>query len=186
MNIRTFYSDRFVSEKLAKENLEKLMQLDWGNFGAPRDEYFMSYIDRSYTYGQGRGVRTYESRPFDPRVAHLMETINKAMGAEFNVCFLNRYLDQKKWLGWHADDSPEMDQSHPIAVVSFGVERDIWWKPQDFKGEIPDEWKQTLGNGSLFVMPVGMQQTHYHKIPKHHSECGVRISLTFRKYKSEK
>jgi len=25
-----------------------------------------------------------------------------------DVCFLNRYLDARDWLGWHADDSPEM------------------------------------------------------------------------------
>ena len=39
-------------------------------------------------------------------------------GVAYNVCFLNRYDDQRNHLGWHADDSPEMDHDHPIAVVS--------------------------------------------------------------------
>ena len=36
---------------------------------------------------------------------------------KFEVCFLNRYHDQSDHLGWHADDSPEMDDSRPIGIV---------------------------------------------------------------------
>jgi alkylated DNA repair dioxygenase AlkB len=50
------------------------------------------------------------------------------------------------------------------------------------KGDIPDEDKFLLENGSLFIMPAGYQKDHVHKIPKHDRVCGGRISLTFRKY----
>jgi hypothetical protein len=52
-----------------------------------------------------------------------------------------------------------------------------------FKGTIPNEWRQLLGDGSLFIMPAGMQDSHKHKIPKHDRDCGPRVSLTFRCWK---
>ena len=76
-----------------------------------------------------------------------------------------------------------MDQTHPIAVVSFGAERDIWVKEFNTKGNIPDDDKYLLENGSLFIMPAGFQQKYLHRIPKHNRPCGPRISLTFRKHK---
>ena len=79
------------------------------------------------------------------------------------------------------NDSPEQDQLHPIAVVSFGAERELWVKPQAYKGPIPPEDRYLLTQGSLFVMPPGYQDTHYHKIPKCSWVCGQRISLTYRK-----
>lgn len=51
-------------------------------------------------------------------------------------------------------------------------------------GNIPDEDKYLLADGSLFVMPSGFQKYYLHKIPKSDRECGGRISLTFRKYKN--
>lgn len=163
-------------------SIEKLMELDWGNYGAPRDEYFMSETDREYTYGVDKHARTYKSAPYTPEVLALRDQMNTDFGTKFNVCFMNRYMDQSKWLGWHSDDSDSMDHDHPIAVVSFGVERFINWRPNGYSGKIPDEWMQKLENGSLFMMPAGFQKTHQHKIPKHDRNCGVRISLTFRRY----
>jgi alkylated DNA repair dioxygenase AlkB len=120
-------------------------------------------------------------------VKDIQLSLNKYMAArvgfnEYNVCFLNRYDDAHKQLGWHSDDSPGMLHEHPIAVVSFGEPRDIWWRPKDFKGVIPEEWRQRLGNGSVFVMPPGFQLTHQHRIPKGDREMGCRVSLTFRRY----
>ena len=73
-----------------------------------------------------------------------------------------------------------MDLDHPIAVVSLGAEREIWWKDKHFKGTIPQENRQLLKNGSLFIMPAGFQNDHLHKIPRCDRPCGIRISLTFR------
>ena len=105
--------------------------------------------------------------------------------SEYDVCFLNRYDNQRNHLGWHSDDSPEMDMNHPIAVVSIGAIREIWIKPREFKGEIPLSNRYPLASGSLFIMPAGFQESNLHKIPKHDRKCGGRISLTFRKYAGE-
>ena len=97
-----------------------------------------------------------------------------------DVCFLNLYLNQRDYLGWHADDSPEMDDERPIVSVSLGAERDIQMKPID--GTAADVETIRLGHGSAFIMLPGVQDTHRHRIPKSGFVVGERISLTFRGY----
>ncbi len=165
--------------------LGHVMQLSWLNMTETRLEYFMSEVPRSYAYGKGRGEREYTSSPFTKEVLDVMDKLNNPPSEAplgYNFCFLNRYNDQRNHLGWHADDFQNMDGSHPIAVVSLGAEREIWWRLKTDKGKVPPENRQLLEHGSLFVMPGGFQDDHYHKIPKCDHECGTRVSLTFRRY----
>ncbi len=157
-------------------------ELDWERRGStPRSEYYINTLgDIPYKYGSGQGVREYLPRPMHPIIKSMLHEL-KVMtgGVTFDVCFLNRYHNQSDHLGWHADDSPEMDDTRPIAIVSLGVEREIWFRsianPQDL-------YKKKLEHGSLCLMSAGMQDTHQHRIPKAGFECGERISLTFRGY----
>jgi len=146
---------------------------------APRLEYYTNLIPVPYAYGRGRGVREYQPQPIHPIIEFYRKELESRFGVHFEVCFLNGYQDQKDHLGWHADDSLEMDDARPIAIVSLGVEREIWFRPQDDKQAVT---KLKLGHGSVCLMPRGFQDTHYHRIPKASFECGERISLTFRGY----
>ena len=177
-----------------------LASVPWGTFTEARQECFMALTTTEYTYGSGRGVRTYTSIPYLPWVETIRHHLNtapmmfdgvglgdkKGQTRKFNVCFLNRYEDAGQHLGWHADDSPGMDHDHPIAVVSFGQPREIWWRHKDQKGVIPPEQRQLLEHGSLFMMPAGMQRDHEHRIPKGdrkmERKMEPRVSLTFRHY----
>jgi len=170
-----------------------LASVPWGTFTEARQECFMALTPLTYTYGSGRGVRTYASTPFLPWVEVIRQHLNTAplihdgLGLavkerQYNVCFLNRYADAGQHLGWHADDSPGMNHEHPIAVVSFGQAREIWWKPQSATGEIPADQRQLLGHGALFVMPTLFQRGYFHKIPKGDRKMAPRVSLTFRHY----
>ena len=165
-----------------------LNDLKWLEVTPARKEFFMSDRPRSYAYKTYEGMREYHSSPYTAQVEGMRLAMNATpviLGGEahrFNVCFLNRYDDQHNQLGWHADDSPEMDHDHPITVLSLGAEREIWWKPKDHKGEIPPQWRRKLEHGSFFTMPAGFQRTHLHRIPKCDRACGVRVSLTFRHY----
>ncbi len=182
------YYERFFCNKLHELYLKEgdifthLLNLNWEEVTEARKEYFMSEVPLSYTYGKGVGIRTYTSSPFTNTVFGIMNILNYETASAYNVCFLNRYDGQKQHLGWHSDDSPTMDKTHPIAVVSFGAEREIWWRPIGFTGVIPKENRQLLEHGSLFVMPSGFQELYQHRIPKSDRECRTRISLTFRKY----
>lgn len=167
------------------ENIFKklLAEAEWVHKeNTPRNECFMATdLTRTYSYGSQARDRTYTASAMHPIVKSIMELINGIFDTKFNVCVLNAYADQHQHLGWHADDSPEQDLTHPIAVVSFGAERQIWVKPKEFKGNVPAKNKFSLASGSLFIMPGGFQDDHYHKIPKHDRPCGGRISLTYRK-----
>lgn len=176
---RPVYIDHFSQTPDAV--LTHLLTLNWLQVTEARLEYFMSTEPREYTYGKGDFARTYKSEAYTPTVVALMDALN-VQGHRYNVCFLNRYDTQKHQLGWHSDDSPTMDRNHPIAVISFGAEREIWWRKIGDKGVVPPENRQKLGLGSLFVMPAGFQDTHQHRIPRSDRECKTRISLTFRRY----
>lgn len=160
--------------------LQHLMAIDWVQRpDAPRKEYWDTTKGKAYTYGQGRGVRTYEPNTPDPIVADIREWLLLDLGVDFQGCFLNRYDTSKDWLGWHADDDPGIDHSKPIAVVTLGAGREINWKLKEAKG-VDAIHKQFLSHGSLFIMPAGMQDTHFHRIPKADRPVETRISLTFR------
>lgn len=72
-----------------------------------------------------------------------------------------------------------MDDNRPIAIVTLGAEREIWFRE---RGNDDSRESLVLTHGSLCLMAAGMQDTHDHRIPKAGFECGSRISLTFRGY----
>jgi alkylated DNA repair dioxygenase AlkB len=144
--------------------------------GAPRRECWMNMLNQSYTYGRGGGVRTYDPVFWHPEVVRIGSLLQHHTNQIFEGCFINGYEGLRDHLGWHADDSPEIDHERPIAVLSFGAEREIWIR-DNLTGIVQ---KQLLGSGSLFLMHAGVQQTHQHRIPKNSAECMARISLTFR------
>jgi alkylated DNA repair dioxygenase AlkB len=178
-----------------------LQKADWlRHEDSNRCEYYCNDFPLPYTYGRGRGVRTYQVQPYLPEILEIRAALEAEAKTVFEVCFLNRYLNQSDSLGWHADDSPEMDDARPIGIVSFGVEREIWFRPkprtleamgdQDMwsaladvsQKPVPDIQKLKLGHGSLCLMGAGMQDLWEHRIPKASFQCGERISMTFRGY----
>ena len=192
---------------------EELLGLDWITKRTARHEYFMSATPRQYSYGnRGTGEETYDSKGFSPLVGEIMEKMNADLDTNFNVCFLNKYDNEKQHLGWHADDFEGMRADEPIAVLSQGASREIWVKPKEITcpqcegrrsfprftrqvcsecnakgvvaqtGVVPLNQRILLDGGDLFIMPEGYQDTHLHRIPKHSRPCGWRISMTFRSF----
>lgn len=187
---------RYFPEVFDSTTLDDMMSsTPWIQVTDARLECFMSVSDKTYTYGSGLGVRTYTPVPYSDVTRNIQRQLNFAVfrsdmfgrypdevELRYNVCFLNRYDNAKMQLGWHSDDSPGMDHEHPIAVVSFGQPREIWWREIGYKGVVPKEQRQLLEHGSVFVMPPGFQRLYQHRIPKGDREMGTRVSLTFRHY----
>ena len=157
---------------------DKLVDLDWVRVRATRSEYYVSRLGTQYTYGDGVGAHTYDPQPGTAPIDDLWGSCEVFAGdVKFDVVFLNHYLDGKDHLGWHSDDSDEMDDARPIAIVSFGATREIFFRDNANQNIT----KVTMRDGDLIIMPPGMQDTHKHKIPKSGvHKCGPRISLTFR------
>lgn len=165
-------------------------ELDWVRHpNVPRREYYVHADEKPYSYGIAEYARTYESQSLHPELGALWSRTEAHYKMPFETCFLNGYDDGKDHLGWHSDDSPEMDDSRPIIIVTLGAEREIWFRrrPSTLQntpfgyGQLPVE-KLRLGHGSACEMRAGMQDTHQHRIPKGDREYGPRISLTFRGY----
>lgn len=155
-------------------------ELDWERRpNTPRREYYINDFDLPYTYGRDEFARTYLAKPMHPAIAEIRRRLEAMTNCVFEVCFLNGYEDQSDSLYWHADDSESMDDDRPIAIVSLGVAREIWFAPKD---DMKAVHKRLLEAGSLCLMAPGMQDTHKHRIPKAHFMCGARVSLTFRGY----
>lgn len=193
------YIEKFVPDP--DEAFAALKKLDWERRSdAPRSGYYCNDYNEPYTYGRGAGRRTYEPRYQTEAIWDVRHALEKQCGCVFDTVFLNRYLNQSDHLGWHSDDSPEMDDARPVVSVSLGVEREIWIRPKpfskpvteakpwtaDFELHATQELKQirkfSLAHGSAFIMPPGFQDLYQHKIPKASFQCGERVSLTFRGY----
>lgn len=157
-----------------------LNEVAWVREQERRAEAFMAHKPTEYRYLPQENAPSYKSTPYHALV-HAIETrLNIKFGCKMNLCFLNYYANQSQALGWHSDDGEIIDQTQPIVVVSLGVERDLWVREIGYKGEIPSEWKFTLHNGSVFIMPKGFQNLYQHRIPKGGREMAGRISLTYR------
>lgn len=171
---------------LAADNYyDYFMNIEWDERTNARREAFYSTVGKDYTYGAGDFARTYTPRDMRQDAPLMLlsdlSILNYDKLAEsFELCFLNRYENERQQLGWHADDDTAIDHTRPIAVISLGAERELWVKP--IGGTHDDVEKIKLAHGSLLLMLPGMQQTHYHRIPKHDRPCGPRISLTYRGY----
>ena len=125
------------SEPVNDDLVAELHALPWLSVRDARQEYFMSLQPREYSYGnRGTGSQTYKSNDFSPLVLRIMANLNAVLHTDLNVCFLNKYDNEKHHLGWHADDFPGMRADQPIVVASFGAEREIWLK--DKRGFLVD------------------------------------------------
>ncbi len=177
------YTPNWVRTEAADECFIRLWdELAWVRHpGVPRREYYVHVDNKPYSYGLAAYARTYEAQPMHDTILKLWMMAESQFQCAFETCFLNGYEDGKDFLGWHADDSPEMDDARPILIVTFGAEREIWFRKN---GAGPgDRVPLRLGHGSLCEMKPGMQDTHQHRIPKSSENvCGPRISLTFRGY----
>jgi alkylated DNA repair dioxygenase AlkB len=124
----------------------ELLALNWETQRTARKEYFMADQETNYSYGRRDDGITYTSKPWSELVGNNLKDVVSLLTfnamirsgewkdvtskytSYFNACFLNKYDDQHQHLGWHADDFAGMDPAAPIAVMSFGAEREIWIK----------------------------------------------------------
>jgi len=180
MNAVFSYTPEFLCSELSMTAFEALIEdLDWERREtAPRSEYWVNTFNQSYTYGRGKGVRTYFPRTTHPAIEAVTDLLENQLAFRYEGCFLNRYDNEREGLGWHADDDPSINHERPIAVVTLGQAREIQLKQQASNEQLP--LRVMLEPGSLFLMNAGVQQTHFHRIPKAPTKIGTRISLTYR------
>jgi alkylated DNA repair dioxygenase AlkB len=153
---------------------------------APRSEYWETTFGKPYTYGRGRGERTYHPKPSHPIIQTGRDMLTVSTGHLLQGCFLNMYGSARDWLGWHEDDDPGIDHTKPIAVITLGQGRIIQFRErlepatETTKAVYSEPESLMLEHGSILLMSPGMQHTHQHRIPKASHEVKPRISMTYR------
>ncbi len=174
---------KYVADFMSSEHADKLFamlwdKLNWEERSPARLEYWTNVFDRAYTYGSGDGERTYQSRDSNWAIEEVRDMLYLMTGVYYEGCFLNGYKGKDNGLTWHADASTMIDHAKPIAIVTLGEGRQI-----DFMkiGDKSTKESLFLDDGSLCLMQPGMQDTHFHQIPKAgYVVKRPRISLTFR------
>ncbi|NDY94687.1 alpha-ketoglutarate-dependent dioxygenase AlkB family protein [Wenzhouxiangella limi] len=120
---------------------------------------------------------TLEARPWTAHLLRLREVVEQHTGQRFNSVLCNLYRDGRDYMGWHADDEPELGREPVIASLSFGARRRFTLKPRSGEAE---RLEFELASGSLLVMSGDVQRFWLHQLPRALRVRDARINLTFR------
>jgi alkylated DNA repair dioxygenase AlkB len=131
----------------------------------------------SYTYS---GVKKFP-QAWTPELLRIKHTAEALAHHKFNSCLLNLYHDGDQGMGWHSDDEIELEQSAPIASISFGGERKFSFKHKFEKIGA----SVVLENGSVLLMHAPTQHFWQHSLTKTKRSVLPRINLTFRAIRQE-
>ena len=121
-----------------------------------------------------------EDSNINSRVARELKWVSKkagkTAGATFNHTLVNNYLDQTNCIGYHSDDEKELGKYPVVVGISFGQEREIYFK-SNITGDVI---KISLPHNSFYVMHYPTNKFWKHTIPRSARQMSQRISLTFR------
>ena len=115
-----------------------------------------------------------------PELFQLRQILNARLNVHFNFVLANFYRDGKDYVGWHADDEPDLGSRPLIASISLGESRRFRVRHNSRKVTESID----LVHGSLLIMR-GQSQSHFkHCLAKTKRLVNSRINLTFRTIQS--
>ncbi|WP_036252805.1 alpha-ketoglutarate-dependent dioxygenase AlkB [Methylobacter sp. BBA5.1] len=118
-----------------------------------------------------------QTRPWTPLLYAIRAKIENLLNDRFNSVLVNLYRNGEDYVGWHADNEPELGDRPFIASLTFGAERQFAFRhKQSF-----EQGQVLLRSGSLLVMQPDFQHHWLHSIPMQKNVSRERINLTFRK-----
>lgn len=118
-----------------------------------------------------------QTRPWTPLLYAIRAKIEDLLNYRFNSVLVNLYRNGEDYVGWHADNEPELGDRPFIASLTFGAERQFAFRhKQSFEQD-----QVLLRSGSLLVMQPDFQHHWLHSIPMQKNVIRGRINLTFRK-----
>lgn len=118
-----------------------------------------------------------KARPWTADLAWMRQLVEEVVGQRFNSVLCNLYRDGRDYMGWHADDEPELGPDPVIASLSFGARRRFSLKSRSGREE---RIELELEPGSLLVMRGDLQRHWLHQLPRALRVNDSRINLTFR------
>jgi len=176
------YLDNSSADKLLETLLERtqwereILKIYGKSISAPRLTSWFSDPMVSYRYS---GKKRF-GKPFTPELFQLRQILNARLNVHFNFVLANFYRDGKDYVGWHADDEPDLGSRPLIASISLGESRRFRVRHNSRKVTESID----LVHGSLLIMR-GQSQSHFkHCLAKTKRLVNSRINLTFRTIQS--
>lgn len=118
--------------------------------------------------------KSYRRKARHNEALSLLETMCKRIEKDFDVkvydVYCNRFEDPTHNLDWHKDPYG----SH-IFVLSLGSQRTVEWR--DNQSRKIDFVKPA--SGDMYLMPLGLNKTHEHRVCAGKEGDGTRISFVF-------
>jgi len=172
----TVFAPNLAPSFLRESLLALIQSIEWEDHDDQRREAFFNRKGTPYQYGVGRGFRPLYPQREGAILEFLWNHVSERTLVSYDACFLNYYKNERGNLGWHSDDSPSIDQTRPVSVMSLGAER--WTSFRKKPDGSPSSF--FLRNGSVLMMHPGMQAKYQHAVLPDVSKHGPRISLVFR------
>ena len=176
------YLDNSSSDKLLETLLERnqwereIFKIYGKSISAPRLTSWFSDPMVSYRYSGKKRI----GKPFTPELFQLRQILNARLNVHFNFVLANFYRDGKDYVGWHADDEPDLGSRPLIASISLGESRRFRVRHNSRKVTESID----LVHGSLLIMR-GQSHSHFkHCLAKTKRLVNSRINLTFRTIQS--
>jgi alkylated DNA repair dioxygenase AlkB len=180
---RAEYFNNFYDADTSEHLFKKLLSsLSWESdriqmFGklvtTSRKVAWVGDPDCSYTYS---GIRK-TPQIWTSELLQIKHRLEQTTGHLYNSCLLNLYHNGDEGMGWHSDNEKELDDTTPIASLSFGARRKFAFRHKQDKTTT----SVFLENGSLLMMSPPMQEHWHHSLLKTKAVTEPRINLTFRK-----
>lgn len=127
-----------------------------------------------YNYAQMR----YPALPMHEALKPVVEKLNEVLGVRLNNCLLNFYGTGQSKMGFHADDTTDLQPGTGVAIVSLGYARKLTYRN---KANPALQRAFGLQPGSVLYMSSAAQDEWVHAIKKQKG-VGPRISLTWRAF----
>jgi len=174
------------------DNSVRLYQRLWQEQNWPDNRYIVGgrefILPRLQTWHADPGIRySYSNnllltQPWTSLLAEIKNQVELYLQYYFNAVLVNLYRDGNDYVGWHADNEPELGKQPLIASITFGAARHL-----QFRHKKSSAYGQLLlPSGSLLIMRPNFQHDWLHRLPIAENICAGRINLTFRKVMPEK
>lgn len=140
-------------------------------------------LPRLQTWHADPGIRysysnnLLQTRQWTPLLSAIRAQVEARLNFSFNSVLVNLYRNGEDYVGWHADDEPELGEQPFIASLTFGAERQFEFRQKKSSGH----GRLLLRSGDLLIMQPDFQRHWLHSVPIDRQVTEGRINLTFRK-----
>ena len=176
--IEDFYAatdcERIYQRLLREQNWPSNRYIVAGRqFTLPRLQTWHADPGIKYSYSNN----LLETRAWTFLLSDIRAKVELCLDFSFNSVLVNWYRNGEDYVGWHADNEPELGEKPFIVLLTFGAERLF-----EFRHRKSLECGQILlRSGTLLIMQPDFQHHWHHSVPIDDTVKEGRINLTFRK-----